>query len=473
MVRCSAKFINSTEMKALFSICALIASRAQAANVNGHPTLNNLRPRAAPFTLSGTAPASTTPVNQSCDQPDINSTTWIQRGIDSYLQNFPNGTTMSLQVSFSNQHSISTVFATAIITNQFAAHAGVDNFICGIGEQCHAGQLCSPARSPDWEVLVGAQEWNNYRNKLYEAVGIATQMVTSISGTLVTDLYPPAHKGPLWDLMKSFTLAAGITAAISVFALLVGVGSVIFILSSVALAVTAGVAGGIGVKLALETPEPDAFARWANYAFYVSQWQQHVQKNIANATRSVIDSGVSTAQGISGVLQGGTFFYDRPEVNEADLISSLKNTTTARIVTDILRNQGAFVTIGGNKCTSDGPGGAWNPNDHLSYCSPNGTMMNIIHGGKKKVNNKWFNANLIQKKYGISVKYLVEQSWDCQVKYGGFGYDPYKSGAFPSNMSSDCISNLPCCDLRQSEISEARKEKKTMVACRTVGKLPI
>lgn len=39
-------------------------------------------------------------------------------------------------------------------------------------------QICSPARSPDWEPLVAAQEWNNYRNKLYEAVGVAIQMVT-------------------------------------------------------------------------------------------------------------------------------------------------------------------------------------------------------------------------------------------------------------------------------------------------------
>lgn len=61
--------------------------------------------------------------------------------------------------------------------------------------------------------------------------------------------------------MDTFTLAAGITAAISVFAILVGVGSIAFILSASALAVTAGIAGGIGVKLALETPEPDAFAR--------------------------------------------------------------------------------------------------------------------------------------------------------------------------------------------------------------------
>lgn len=452
MVLSSGRATRAIEMKALFSILSLVSAHAQAANLNGHPHLNALRPRA--FSLGGTAPTSSNvPVNTSCEQPDINNTTWIQRGIDSYLESYPNGSALSLQ--------------------KFAAHAGLDNFICGIGEQCHAGQICSPAHSPDWEVLVGAQEWNNFRNKLYEAVGVATQMVTSISGTLVSDLYPPAHQGELWDLMKTFTLASGIVSAISLLSILAGVGSIIFIASSVALAVTGGIAGGIGVKLALETPEPDAFARWSNYAFYLSQWQQHVQKNIANGTRTVIESGVSTAQGISSVLKNGTFFYTRPEVNEAEIISSLKNTTTARIVTDILRNQGAFVTVGSDKCTSDGPGGAWGSPESLSYCSPNGTMMNIIHGGKKKVNNKWHNADLIYKKYGITVKYLVEQSWDCQAKHGGFSFDPYKSGSFPTDINSECIANLPVCDLRQQEIAEARKEKNTMVACRTAGKLPI
>lgn len=56
-------------------------------------------------------------------------------------------------------------------------------------------------------------------------------------------------------------------------------------------------------------------------------------------------------------------------------------------------------------------------------------MMNIIHAGKKKVNNKWHNGDLILKKYGIPVKYLAEQSWDCQLKHGAPNFDPYKSGS--------------------------------------------
>jgi hypothetical protein len=54
-------------------------------------------------------------------------------------------------------------------------------------------------------------------------------------------------------------------------------------------------------------------------------------------------------------------------------------------------------------------------------------MFNIIHAGKKKVNNNWWNAHLIAKKYAISVQYLTEQSYFCQMNHGTANFDPYKS----------------------------------------------
>ncbi|MBW0473561.1 hypothetical protein O181_013276 [Austropuccinia psidii MF-1] len=398
--------------------------------------------------------------NSACVQPPINNVTWIKLGLDNYLSNLPGGTNMTL--------------------HQYAAAVGASNFICGIGEKCQAGQLCDPVQSPAWEVLVGAQEWNNFQNKLYDAVGVATQIVTSISSSLVVDLYPPEHSGHLWDVMKSVILATGVASS---FALLAEIGiaitsaaiftTLISTIGIAGLAVTAGIAGGIGTKLALKKPEPDSFDRWSVYAFYLSEWQQHAQKSIANSTRSVIASGVSTPQGISAGLKNGTFFYERPRVNEAQLTSGLKNTTTVRILTDILRNQNGFVTIASDKCTGKGPGGAWKGDDKLSYCSPNGTMFNIIHGSKKKVNNKWHNAELIIKKYGISVQYLAEQSYYCQLNHGSANFDPYKSGAFPHDLNSECIANLPVCDFRDPELAEMKKEKGTMSTCRVKANLPI
>ncbi|WAQ81291.1 hypothetical protein PtA15_1A631 [Puccinia triticina] len=422
-------------------------------------TRRNLFPSSAKSAAAQTTvQPNAAPSPSGCVQPPLTNSTWIQLGIDNYLANLPNGTSLNLQ--------------------HYAASVGAPDFICGIGEKCQAGQLCSPVQAPGWEVLVAAQEWNNFQNKFYEAVGTAVEMVTSISGALVVDLYPPSHTGGIWDLFHSFTLASGITAGVvALLVLLVGGEAIIaqrlalFTLSAVA--VTFGVTGTISIKEALKHSGPNALDKFSVYAFYLSEWQKHAQKSISNSTRSIIASGVSSPQGISTVLKNGTFFRERPTFNEAELISSLRNTTTIRIMTDILRSQGAFVTIASDKCTSKGPGGAWKGDDKLSYCSPNGTMFNIIHSGKKKVKNTWWNADLIAKKYGISVQYLTEQSYFCQLNHGMANFDPYKSSSFPKDLSAECISNLPVCDFRNPELVEAKKEKNTMYACRNVAKLPI
>ncbi|KAI9615089.1 hypothetical protein H4Q26_011628 [Puccinia striiformis f. sp. tritici PST-130] len=171
------------------------------------------------------------------------------------------------------------------------ASVGAPDFICGIGDKCQAGQLCSPVQAPGWEVLVAAQEWNNYQNKFYEAVGTAVQMVT-----------------------------------------------------------------------------------FFRLCFYLSEWQKHAQKSISNSTRSVIAAGVT------------------------EIVSSLKNTTTVRILTDILRSQ--------EPSTNALTRARWRleRQQQAILLLPNGTMFNIIHSSKKKAHNTWWNAELISKKYGISVE---------------------------------------------------------------------
>ncbi|KAA1082504.1 hypothetical protein PGT21_005669 [Puccinia graminis f. sp. tritici] len=435
---------------------------AESSHHSSSLTRRNLFPSSAASNPATTTvqpqAAGTPPSNSACIQPPITNSTWIQLGIDNYLANLPNGASLNLQ--------------------HYAASVGAPDFICGIGEKCQAGQLCSPVQAPGWEVLVAAQEWNNYQNRFYEAVGTAVQMVTSISSSLVSDLYPPNHTGGIWDLFNTFNLASGITAGIvGMFAAFIGLEVVaatpLSLLVLPAVAVVFGTAGVISMKEAVKRRGPTAFDKFSVYAFYLSEWQKHAQKGIANATRSVIASGVSSPQGISTVLKNGTFFHERPSLNEAELVANLKNTTTVRILTDILRSQRAFVTIASDKCTGKGPGGAWKVHNNLSYCSPNGTMFNIIHANKKKVHNKWWNADLIAQKYGISVQYLTEQSYFCQLNHGTANFDPYKSSAFPKDLSAECISNLPVCDFRNPDLAEAKKEKNTIYACRNIGKLPI
>ncbi|POW01203.1 hypothetical protein PSHT_12674 [Puccinia striiformis] len=418
--------------------------------ITRHRSLSNLRLRPLP-------------ANSACTQPLLSNSTWIQLGIDNYLANLPNGASLNLQ--------------------HYAASVGAPDFICGIGEKCQAGQLCSPVQAPGWEVLVAAQEWNNYQNRFYEAVGTAVQMLTG--GRHVPSQPHRPHLGyiPKFQLgswhhfrchrLPTYGWRRGGRRRHTSFAHHAKRGrSHLWYV------------GVISIQEALKKRGPNAFDKFSVYAFYLSEWQKHAQKSIANSTRSAIAAGVSSPEGISTVLKNGTFFRERPLLNEAEIVSSLKNTTTVRILTDILRSQGAFVTIASvsptlktlsqwmlrlmmlladsdtllitppqDKCTDKGPGGAWKGNNKLSYCSPNGTMFNIIHSHKKKSLNTWWNAELISKKYGISVEYLTAQSYFY--------------------LSAECISNLPVCDFRNPDLAEAKKEKNTVHACRNVAKLPI
>ncbi|POW03512.1 hypothetical protein PSTT_10998 [Puccinia striiformis] len=424
-----------------------------SASTSNHPPPITVQPQAT----------ATIPANSACTQPPLSNSTWIQLGIDNYLANLPNGASLNLQ--------------------HYAASVGAPDFICGIGEKCQAGQLCSPVQAPGWEVLVAAQEWNNYQNRFYEAVGTAVQMVTSISSSLVVDMYPPNHTGHIWDIFQSFSLAAGITSGVIGFLLMVGVEGVVVatplsLIMLSAVAVTFGTVGVISIQEALKKRGPNAFDKFSVYAFYLSEWQKHAQKSIANSTRSAIAAGVSSPEGISTVLKNGTFFRERPLLNEAEIVSSLKNTTTVRILTDILRSQGAFVTIASVSPTLKTlsqwmSGWSLERKQQTILLLPQWNDVQYHPLSQKKSLNTWWNAELISKKYGISVEYLTAQSYFCQLNHGSANFDPYKSTSFPKDLSAECISNLPVCDFRNPDLAEAKKEKNTVHACRNVAKLPI
>jgi chloramphenicol 3-O-phosphotransferase len=76
-------------------------------NAAGDPTISrrNLFPSAS---KSSPEPArvqlqATGPPAGGCVQPPLTNTTWIQLGIDNYLANLPNGTSLNLQVSYKSE----------------------------------------------------------------------------------------------------------------------------------------------------------------------------------------------------------------------------------------------------------------------------------------------------------------------------------------------------------------------------------
>ncbi|KAH9814784.1 hypothetical protein DFH28DRAFT_281784 [Melampsora americana] len=95
----------------------------------------------------------------TCTIYPVTLQTWHELKIDDYIRNFPGGRVMKLEdFTFLNK---------------------VTNFVCGLGENCLAGQQCSPFQAQLWLTLYGLQEWNLYVNSLYEAV---TAAITQVRG---------------------------------------------------------------------------------------------------------------------------------------------------------------------------------------------------------------------------------------------------------------------------------------------------
>lgn len=383
-------------------------------------------------------------------QPD----TWAQLKLDDYLANYPGGQNMSL--------------------GEFASSRGVDNFVCGIGETCNAGQPCFPIKGPDWEVFYALQGWNLIRNTLYSAIGTAVSMTQSISSSLVTDLYKPLKRSPLWKLNDIFSIAAGIAALIASVAI-AWPGTLLAMGIWYSINALLGIGqGAIGMTLLGESWKeiPDQFSRWSQYAWYLGKWQGLAQEALSNQTTAVINAGISTPEGISGVLKDGAYFIPVKARQISEVENEISTSATARILTQIIRDYGGFVTVS-EGCDGKGPNGAWEDPDSISYCFPNKTMMNVIrHKGKKAINT-WYHGSLINSTYGFTAEYITTQAWECQQMHGVGGPNPYNDTAFPTNHNSTCVMDLPVCDLRSHKMRKAVEKHGTVEACRKVAHLPI
>lgn len=78
--------------------------------------------------------------------------------------------------------------------------------------------------------------------------------------------------------------------------------------------------------------------QWSQYAWYLAQWQTLAQSALSNQTKTIIESGISTPQGIAGTLKGGTYFIPVQARQAADIESEITVTATARILTKIIRD---------------------------------------------------------------------------------------------------------------------------------------
>ncbi|WAR61061.1 hypothetical protein PtB15_13B313 [Puccinia triticina] len=424
-------------------------------------------PQAKPQAVVAPRPAPIPPpANLPCVAQNLTAETWNRLQIDKYLATYPGGQSLTLE--------------------QYADSKGAQNFRCGIEEFCTSGQICNPVPAPDWYVMVAAQEWNNCMNSVFKAVHFAVNSVQGTLALMVTGLAEQNIKpheilfgvGSITSLLASAAAVIGLgTAVLFAFGFVTGLAPIALAAGYVTLGATqlAPLAFGASSLLSHKPSDKKSFIKWANVGNMFSQWESHMQSMITNTTQSVINSPISSNNGISSVLRNGAFLFETQAKSTSELQIDYETILQARSLNLVLRAMGAFVTRGSDKCNAKGPNGAWGDEGNLSFCGPDKIMMNIVlaHGDKTK--NKINNAKYIATKFGFTTEYIVTQSWNCQQKYQQFEYDPYRDGPLPSDANADCVMNLPVCDLTDQRIDLARhgKHHHTTKACRTQGGLPI
>ncbi|KAA1063858.1 hypothetical protein PGT21_026748 [Puccinia graminis f. sp. tritici] len=432
----------------------------------GSMYLSAARFRAARFISTGLAFASLatalqTPTNvtnatnttlessrRDCTRRPLTVTLWQELELDEYMRDYTGGKTLKLQA--------------------YADQVNVTNFICGIGQTCDAGQLCSSAMAPDWYILVATQNWNKVMNMLYTSLSFGIGAMQDIAPTMINDLSPPSSPTPVasatWlALVASFSGALpgmvfpGMWVWIWVFlqGLLYTTASELWFWQNV-----------------IRAP-PDVrsgYTRWIEFAWMLSKLEDKSQEKLSNYTKGVLQAGISTEEGMYGVLKNGAFLQKTIEKTQYNLQASFEAVIKLRLLAAILKAQSVFIIRNSDPCTQSGPNGEFEGKGVLSYCGPDKVMMNIVKAKGTKTHRKVYGASLIESKYGFTVEFLTTSAWKCQTKYGGYEHDPYTNSTLPTDINADCLFNLPVCDCGSPAVSTRRKKGvRTVKACMKAG----
>ncbi|OAV87891.1 hypothetical protein PTTG_07182 [Puccinia triticina 1-1 BBBD Race 1] len=400
---------------------------------------------------------------RACQKLPITPDTWKLLDIDNTLKSLPGGQNMTMA--------------------QYAAANGARNFICGIGENCNAGQLCHPVKAPAWQVLYATQEYTSFMNALTDSINYSLSQLQAVAASMCQDLIENISDSRFEvDLKWIFTdmyrgIAYGATALLLITFFASGVLGAFQVAAEILF--LTGIGAGIAAWIQ-GAPKTASFVSWSKLSFYITQAQGDLARHVTEATEKSFTDGITSENGLAKVLAGGHFFNPASPVGLMETTEkTIMRVVQGRLLARLLRAQNAYVTITPDDCHGKGPGGAREGDDHLSYCDPNQKLLfNVVRAHKKKTINTVYGASSVTNKYGFSVEYIVKNSWECQKKYGNFEHDVFAdiTKVSPNDiMSEDCVINLPVCDMRDDYVRNLKysRHKTTTYACRHGAGLPI
>ncbi|WAQ89972.1 hypothetical protein PtA15_11A664 [Puccinia triticina] len=326
--------------------------------------------------------------------PNTNNTTcqiypntiesWNQLGVDQFLSDFPGGKDTPL--------------------DDFIFGNRITNFVCGLGENCLAGQQCLPFQGSLWFMLYSLQEWNLYVNSLYDAttgavaqikawgvateaelleeqVGVDTLFQSTIKlepRSLAKRSLPPENQLSLDAVNESQkTLASELqglpgdfgTSSTAGTSDLKQMNKALYYLtkksiwSELVVSVLSGDEEAFNriktnVVAAYETNEEqrlvrrsapqdipsDHFATWNVINTYLTSFCDHLKSVIAVTSQIGVTAPISSDEGVWGIIKGGKFLSPNP--NMSQLQDKLRETMRLSALAQVLKSMNVFVTIG-------------------------------------------------------------------------------------------------------------------------------
>ncbi|KNZ61287.1 hypothetical protein VP01_1425g2 [Puccinia sorghi] len=466
------------------------------------------------------------PNNPSCQPLPVTRETWNQLKLNDHLKNYPGGDKMSLVSNL----LLSSIF---LQTQEYATKLNMTNFVCGIGGACNSGQPCYPLETVDWYILFAVQQWNSYMNIYYEAVGYGIAIVQSSLNALIASLFPATDTTAVQNFKSNLGIQASlsqVTGTVVMDVMLAfgsttgGIWAFFDILNFVLTAVQGAAAFAIQ-----EPPAPlqDGFYQASCVLIFPTTHSAHlssllfsadphvIHKHLAEEGKQRISAGISTDQGIFGVVKDGFFLDPASFPLLPDIEEQIRNITLALGVNMMLHsieliffffffkkkerihNRGIrrthhhylpyFTPFGAySPAMTKGrmvPGqkehafrGATNQTERKKMIEMASLMHNIVIAKDDKTHNDINNANVIYDYFGISTELIVTSSIKCQNFNKGWNYVPWAQdkGALPKAADSDCVFNLPVCYTQDENIHKKIHKKKwtTARACRHSG-LPL
>ncbi|CAH7686048.1 hypothetical protein BY996DRAFT_4579052 [Phakopsora pachyrhizi] len=407
---------------------------------------------------SFTANGGQIPLQSGCDPLPLTQETWNFLNMTDYLAEYPGGHNLSVK--------------------EYAAKLEVKNFKCGISQWCNAGQMCYPAKDLNWYALFAIQEWNERMNVFYMAIGYAITLIRSSLLSLISSLFPQPNNLKLFSQKVHFAMGGSIAGLIATTLLMIppwlGLPSVTI---SWLAGITMIIAGGATFTSAFANfhdAPVDAFSAWSEIVYQITACQEKFQEKIQNETQTVLNSGISSPGGIGSIIRDGTFLDIKKFVSAEQIEANLRKETMRRSLSVMLKSMNAFVTVGSDPCTGRGKNGAWVGNDVLSYCSPNGTMFNVLTTSPKSHHSHQDipNAKVLEPQFGITAEYITQNSFECHQNRTKITEAPPFNATQTSTMEVEnmsCVIDLPVCDCRSLKFQQRKKKVGTVRACREAG----